>query len=100
MTTDTHTAFPLGRTVATPGAVEALQRNEVSAITLLLRHAAGDWGELPLSDKEENVHALKTGARIMSSYTLADNTTVWIITDACDEQGRRNATTLLLPEEY
>jgi hypothetical protein len=93
--------FDLGRIVATPDALEALQRNEMTGLELLSRHARGDWGELCDEDKEVNQAALKSGARLMSVYTLPDGTKIWIITDAeIDEQHHRQATTLLLPQDY
>ena len=45
--------------------------------------------------------AVQDGSRILSSYLLPDDTTIWIITDAeIDEEHNREATTLLLPEDY
>jgi hypothetical protein len=93
--------FDLGPIVATPDALEALQRNEMTGFELIARHARGDWGEICDEDKEVNQAALKSGARLMSVYTLPDGTKLWIITDAeIDEQHHRQATTLLLPENY
>jgi hypothetical protein len=40
----TRPLFPLGRIVATPGALEALQSAGQDARALLVRHARGDWG--------------------------------------------------------
>ena len=52
-------------------------------------------------DEQANNEALHTGARLFSAYFLPDETKLWIITDAVvDEHGNRQATTLLLPEEY
>ena len=52
-------------------------------------------------DKQANDEALQTGARILSAYFLPDETKLWIITDAViDDEGNRQATTFLLPEEY
>jgi hypothetical protein len=36
----------------------------------------------------------------MSAYTLTDGTKIWVITEAVGEDGQREATTFLLPEEY
>jgi hypothetical protein len=36
--------FALGRVVATPGALEALQEAGQGAMEFLRRHALGDWG--------------------------------------------------------
>ena len=92
--------FQLGQVVSTPGALEALQRNNVNALEYLSRHASLDFGDLCEEDKISNHESLKTGARLLSSYTLPDKTKLWIITEAADETGNRSATTLLLPEEY
>ena len=92
--------FSLGQVVATPGAIDALQRNSALAMQYVRRHAAGDWGTMCEEDQRANNQALETGARLMSSYTLPDETTLWIITDAADDKGQRAVTTLLLPDEY
>ena len=87
--------FPLGRTVATPGALGALALAGVLPQALLDRHARGDWGELDEEDRRANGQALSTGARLLSAYALPDGVQIWVITEA-----DRSATTLLLPEEY
>lgn len=93
--------FDLGPIVATPGALEALQRNQMTGLELLARHARGDWGELDDEDKQANADALQTGARLMSAYTLPDGTKIWIITDAeVSPDHARQASTLLLPDDY
>jgi len=93
--------FQLGQVVATPGALEALEKNNVNALEYLSRHASCDWGNgLCEEDKQMNDEALKTGARLLSSYTLQDETQLWIITEAADEAGKRVATTILLSSEY
>ena len=87
--------FPLGRIVATPSALRALERANQSAAIFLTRHAARDWGELDREDSRENEYSLAHGFRLLSSYTTAAGEKLWIITEA-----DRSATTLLLPEEY
>jgi hypothetical protein len=87
--------FDLGRTVATPGAIEALQQAGISAASLLCRHQCGDWGDLGHEGLDANEAALHQGSRIFSSYQLTDTVKIWVITEA-----DRSATTLLLPEEY
>ena len=100
MSTKQDMRFSLGQIVATPGALEALQRNNVTGFDILRRHASGDWGIVCEEDKQANEEALKTGARLMSAYFLSDETKLWIITEAADDDGNRAATTLLLPDEY
>lgn len=93
--------FHLGPIVATPGALEDLERNGMTGLELLKRHVTGDWGNLCEEDKKANEAALTTGARILSSYLLPDESKLYIITDAeIDEQHHRYCTTLLRPEDY
>ena len=92
--------FGLGQVVATPGALEALRRNKSTGLEYLQHHASGDWGVLCKEDKQVNDDAVRTGARIMSAYFLADETKLWIVTEAADDHGRRAATTFLLPDDY
>jgi hypothetical protein len=87
--------FQLGRIVATPGALAALERANQSAALFLARHASGDWGELDREDVAENGYSLAHGFRLLSSYTTAAGEKLWIITEA-----DRSSTTLLLPDEY
>jgi hypothetical protein len=93
--------FTMGQIVATPGALEALEKAGESAQTYLERHAKGDWGEVCLEDWKANDDALKDGSRLLSAYKLKDGTKIWLITEAAaDDDGNRAATTLLLPREY
>ena len=87
--------FPLGRIVATPGAIDALARANQDPHDFLNRHVAGEWGELENEDKTENNFSLQHGFRILSSYVTVAGEKLWVITEA-----DRSATTLLLPEEY
>jgi hypothetical protein len=87
--------FPLGRIVATPGALAALEAAGESPATVLTRHVTGDWGELDEHDQQENELSVEHGFRLLSAYTLADGTRLWVITEA-----DRSSTTLLLPSEY
>lgn len=93
--------FSLGQVVATPGALELLERFGVNASDLLRRHQSGDWGELCVDDKRCNDEALNDGRRIFSAYRMgrADET-LWIITDAADDFGVRRVTTILTPRCY
>ena len=101
MTTQTQPKFKLGQIVATPGALEALQRNESDGTEYLRRHVTGDWGTVCPDDAQLNDLAIEDGSRILSAYLMADETRLWIITDATiDGEGNRQVTTLLLPEEY
>ena len=92
--------FALGRLVATPAALSALERVETSSLSLVARHAAGDWGDLDENDKAANDEALVTGARLLSAYMLADQTKVWVLTEAVGDDGHRASTCVLLPSDY
>jgi len=87
--------FNLGRVVATPNALALLEQHGVAPLTLLKRHAAGDWGNVPSDDAKANQDALKFGRRLLSVYSIAGNEKIWIITEA-----DRSVTTLLLPSDY
>jgi hypothetical protein len=87
--------FPLGRLLATPGALQALEKAGQQPQEFLDRHSKGDWGELDSHDIRENEFSLGRGLRLLSSYTTAAGDKLWIITEA-----DRSTTTLLLPEEY
>jgi hypothetical protein len=66
----------------------------------VFRHAAGDWGDLSREDLLANAQSLKDGTRLLSAYHLKDGTRIWVITEAQDNVGHREATTILLPSEY
>ena len=88
--------FPLGCTLATPGALETLLRTGFDGRKLLARHVSGDWGNLDREDWAANDRAILEDTRIFSSYTLGDmGERVWIITEA-----DRSATTIMRPDEY
>lgn len=87
--------FSLGQTVATPGALSALEEANQMPQELLFRHVTGDWGDLCEEDKRENELGLTQGLRIFSSYLLSTQVKIWVITE-----WDRSVTTLLLPEDY
>ena len=96
--------FRLGQILATPGALDTLDRLGVDPLSLVLgRHVIGDWGDLCDEDRELNNHSLANGMRIFSSYKLtassgdstSSETVCWVITEA-----DRASTTILLPSEY
>ena len=87
--------FPLGQTVATPGALRVLQEAGQSPAEFLQRHVAGDWGDVDNEDQHANEDALIHGERILSACRTRKGVKVWIITEA-----DRSSTCILLPEEY
>lgn len=58
-------AFPLGRLVATPGALAPLDEARQTALDFLRRHASGDWGDLDQNDQKENELSLINGFRLL-----------------------------------
>ena len=83
--------FPLGRTVATPGALAL----GIDLASYMHRHHCGDWGDLDAEDKQANEEALKDDTRILSCYQVGGGRRIYIITE-----WDRSSTCILLPEEY
>lgn len=91
-----ETLFSLGRVVASPGALQALESAGLSAAHFLHLHQTGNWGEVDERDRKHNDRALTSGCRLLSAYTLPNTRTrIWVITEA-----DRSVTTVLLPGEY
>ena len=86
--------LPLGKVVATPGALKLLSEMGEDLFSYIARHATGDWGDLCAFDRRQNEIALRDGYRVFSSYDVSAER-VWVITEA-----DRSVTTILLPEEY
>jgi hypothetical protein len=86
--------FPLGRLVATPGALTVLTAAGENPVGLLIRHQSGDWGDVVAEDRRANDRDLREGGRLLSVYDVGGSR-VWVITEA-----DRSATTILLPGEY
>jgi hypothetical protein len=86
--------FPLGRLVATPAALDAMESNGINPAVLLKRHLNGDWGDMCKQDQTLNDAAISDGTRILSSYVVG-SVKVWVITEA-----DRSSTCILLAEEY
>jgi hypothetical protein len=88
--------FQLGKVIATPAAIDLLDRCGTNASSVLARHEIGDWGVVCADDAAANYRAVHVGERVLSVYELgAYRERLWIITEA-----DRSMTTLLLPEEY
>lgn len=106
--------FNLGAVSATPRALALLSKTGFTAAQLIERHASGDWGECGGQDAAMNETALTSGERLFSFYRLVDSKlrnemprsqqhklpTVWIITNAANDVGIRDYTTLMTPECY
>jgi len=92
--------FELGQTVASPGALDALEASGQSPSEFLKRHMRREQGDLCDEDHELNADALKDGSRILSAFKTTNGDKLWVITEAENGDGHRSATTLLLPDEY
>jgi hypothetical protein len=57
-------------------------------------------GLCPRGTGELNDEAVMDGSRILFAYVTANGERIWVITEAKDDNGKRAATTILLPEEY
>lgn len=89
----TNTRLQLGNVVITPNALASIPYKEV--VGALLRHRAGDFGDVSEEDREANQYDLENGGRILSAYNSENGIRFWIITEH-----DRSATTILLPEDY
>ena len=87
--------FPLGRVVATPGALHALERSGESPTAFLSRHQQGDWGDVCSEDGRLNDRAVVGRSRILSAYRTTAGDKLWVITEE-----DWSTTTLLLPHDY
>lgn len=87
--------FDLGRVVATPGALAALEESGESASKFLRRHQFGDWGDVDADDAEANEEALQVALRIFSVYHTSLGQKLYVITEA-----DRSSTCVLRSEEY
>ena len=87
--------FSLGRLVATPGALRALEEAGQTPAFFLAKHMSGDWGDVDDEDKLANDEALVHGDRLLSAYRTLLGVKIWIITEA-----DRSSTCTLLPSDY
>ena len=83
--------FALGRIVATPAALEAIEESGQSQDFFLDKHVQRDWGSLCREDRQANDEA----PRMLSAYRTLRGRWIWIITE-----GDRTTTAIMLPSEY
>ena len=88
-----------GEIVVTAAAAAALNGSDV--VCRLALHVIGEWGDVCDEDRDANNRALVDGGRVLSVYEAAhkdrkdENIRFYIITE-----WNREATTVLLPEDY
>ena len=84
----------LGAVTVSPAAMAALAATEETVLTLLVRHAAGDWGAVDDDERAANWTALVGDAGLVcSAYPLAA-ATVMVATEMTPRQ-----TSIILAEE-
>jgi hypothetical protein len=88
--------FPVGQIVSTPNALDVCAKHNVHFVSLIERHATGDWGDVSPGDAALNNAAVSGEAtdRLHSVYDVGGDK-VWVITE-----WDRSVTTVLLPEDY
>lgn len=79
----------------TSNARRVLDSTSISSEDLLKRHTSGDWGDISEEDKQLNNQALNAGGAVISTYRLAGDRVVWIVTP----RGEHNSIFVLLPYE-
>lgn len=93
--------FDLGEVVATPAVLAHLEKHGIYPPALLGRHVHGDWGDVDDEDAKANNGAIKSGARIVSAYSV-EGEVIFAITEAqtvvCN--AKRPSTCLLFASEY
>jgi len=88
--------LPLGRILATPMSLAALERAGIRPADLLKRLQHGHDGDLHPDDRLANLRARRFGLRVLSAYHLLTGDRIWIMTDG----EPRHHTTIMLAEEY
>lgn len=86
--------FSQGQVVATPQALEQLEKASINPLILVTRYVTLDSGSLDADDQAANVSALKHGGRIFSAYVY-NRMKFYVFTEA-----DRSSTRVLLPEQY
>ena len=87
--------FSPGTITVTPACEQAFQRTGEQMPLFLVRHVSGDYGTVTPERARENDYAIQHNLRVLSEYTLADGTRIWVHTE-----GDRSTTEFMLPEEY
>jgi hypothetical protein len=85
-------ALLVGEIVITAAVSRLIVQGALDPLPYLLRHLAGDWGELTDAERRANENALLEGGEVFSSYTVSPTQTLWIVSE-----WDFSVTTLLLP---
>jgi hypothetical protein len=87
--------FDYGRVMISEPVVELARGQRLDVLGCLDRHLAGDWGDLPGSNRELNDAALTCGGILVSRFVISASLTLVILTH---QQGR--LTKLMLLDEF
>jgi hypothetical protein len=88
---------PLGRIVATPAALELLERAGQHPLEVIRRHASGDWGSIGADSVTVNEESIRLQhGTVLSTYSLVAETILVATSMGKDE----TYTTVMLPEEW
>jgi len=63
----------LGNVVATPGALDLLDRHGSNAASILHRHMYGDFGAVCADDRVANLAAIRDQTRFLSAYQVGND---------------------------
>lgn len=93
MTSEAH--HEVSEVIDNPADFQAAMRR------MIAWHVNGQWGDIDAHDVKVNEDAVKSGARILSEYTVA-GVRLWVISDAAwtNDPSVREVTTILRPEDY
>jgi hypothetical protein len=88
VTAEPRLAFPrrfhLGQLIATPEAVAAAHAAGINVVTVVLRHLAGDWGDVDPATSQHNDTAVATGGCLHSVYRLSGDDDALVVTTDAD----------------
>lgn len=91
--------FEPGPLMITEGARKACMDQRADPLAFLASHIEGDWGQVCITDAEQNERWADRGGMVMSEFWLPNGERIWVISDPSDGVNRP-ATTLLMPNEY
>lgn len=94
-TTAIQPQFPFGGLVFSDRVDTLTRQGLIDPMPYVRRHICGDWGDVHEAHQRHNDAALGLGGYLLSSYTLSDDVTLCIFTEA-----DRRCTTVFLLDEY
>lgn len=95
VTDATKMLFPVGAIYISYRALQTLRRLNLKPETFISRHTSGDWGDINVLIKNENIMAIDSKSVITSRYSLEGQVNQLIVIT----RGDRSSTTILLPND-